>query len=174
MLRQLKLEERKIKARIAAAARRAAAAARRTANKHPAAGSQSSGGAGFLRPSSGYISSPFGYRRHPIYGYYGLHDGVDIAAPCGTTVRAPLNGRVLSRYYSDVYGNRLFIGLGIVNGRYLTAVYNHLAQSSVARGSSVRRGQSVGMVGDTGWSTGCHLHFTVLAGGRAVDPEPFF
>lgn len=166
LLERLKIEERRIQARIAAAARRAA-------QRRPSARHQQQAG-GFLRPTAGYISSPFGYRRHPIYGYYGLHDGVDIAAPCGTAVYAPLGGRVLSRYYSDVYGNRLFVGLGFVNGRYLTAVYNHLDQSTVQRGSSVNRGQVVGTVGNTGWSTGCHLHFTLLAGGRAVDPESFF
>lgn len=166
LLARLKAEERRIQARIAAAAKRAAQ--RRPSSRHKMSG------AGFLRPTTGYISSPFGYRRHPIYGYYGLHDGVDIAAPCGTAVYAPLGGRVLSRYYSDVYGNRLFVGLGVVNGRYLTAVYNHLARSTVQRGSTVDRGQLLGAVGDTGWSTGCHLHFTLLAGGRAVDPESFF
>ena len=165
LLERLKIEERRIQTRIAAAARRAAQ--RRPSLRHQRP-------AGFLRPTSGYISSPFGYRRHPIYGYYSLHNGVDIAAPCGTAVIAPLGGRVLSRYYSDIYGNRLFVGLGIVNGRYLTAVYNHLAQSTVQRGSMVNRGQVVGTVGNTGWSTGCHLHFTLLAGGRAVDPESFF
>ena len=166
LLRRLRMEERRIKIRIAAAARRAA-------QRH-ASSTRGLSGAGFMRPTAGYISSPFGYRRHPIYKYYGLHDGVDIAAPCGTAVYAPLSGRVLSRYYSDVYGNRLFVGLGFVKGRYLTAVYNHLARSTVQRGSAVRRGQVVGMVGNTGWSTGCHLHFTVLAGGRPVDPESFF
>lgn len=165
LLRKLKSEERRIKARIAAAARRAE---RRQAGRHrlPAAG--------FLRPTAGYVSSPFGYRTHPIYGYRSLHNGVDIAAPCGTPVYAMSSGRVLSRYYSGVYGNRLFVGLGVVNGRYMTAVYNHMARSTVRRGSRVARGQLVGYVGDTGWSTGCHLHLTLLAGGRPVDPENYY
>lgn len=166
MLRQLRVEEKRIQQRIVGAARRAA--------KSPSAARVPRPDGSFLEPTAGYISSPFGYRRHPIYGYFSLHDGVDIAAPCGQAVYAPLDGRVMSSYYSDVYGNRLFVNLGFVGGRFLTVVYNHLARASVTPGSAVQRGQVVGVVGNTGWSTGCHLHFTVLARGRAIDPEQFF
>lgn len=163
-LRRLRIQERRIAARISAARRAAQASAvkrRRSASA-------------FVRPTRGFISSPFGYRTHPIYGYFSLHNGVDIAAPCGTPVYASLGGRVVSAYYSQVYGNRVFVNLGFVHGRYLTAVFNHMARSVVTRGTNVRRGQVVGYVGDTGWSTGCHLHFTLLAGGRPVDPENYF
>lgn len=126
---------------------------------------------GFLnRPVPGYVTSPFGYRVHPIYGYYGLHNGTDFHAPCGTSLHAVAGGRVIARYWSSVYGNRLYIGIGNVNGRYLTAVYNHARGYRVDVGDRVSRGQVIGTSGSTGWSTACHLHFTVLRGGKPVNP----
>ena len=90
---------------------------------------------GFLyRPVPGGITSSFGYRRHPIYGYWGLHDGTDFSAPCGTPNRAAGSGTVISRYWSDVYGNRLYLDLGQVNGKNMTVVYNHLSGYSVGDG----------------------------------------
>lgn len=130
---------------------------------------------GFLvRPVDGPITSPYGYRRHPIYGYYGLHDGVDFSAPCGTPMRAGSKGTVISEYYSDVWGNRLFLDVGRVNGRSMTLVYNHISSYRAGTGSRVDRGEVVAYSGTTGWSTGCHLHFTVLIDGTAVDPQNFF
>jgi murein DD-endopeptidase MepM/ murein hydrolase activator NlpD len=77
---------------------------------------------------------------------------------------------VISRYYSSVYGNRLYVGVGMVNGKYLTVVYNHLSGYAVGSGQDVARGQVIGYAGNTGWSTACHLHFTVLANGQPVNP----
>ena len=126
---------------------------------------------GFLfRPVPGPVTSPFGYRRHPIYGYWGLHDGADMGSPCGTPARAPAAGTVVSTYWSSVFGNRIFVDLGRVNGKNMTVVYNHLASSLVSEGERVRRGEKIAYVGNTGWSTGCHLHFTVLRNGSPVDP----
>jgi murein DD-endopeptidase MepM/ murein hydrolase activator NlpD len=85
-------------------------------------------------------------------------------------MRAAADGTVLSRYWSDVYGNRLYIDVGKVNGHNLTVVYNHATSYRVNVGDHVTRGEIVGYVGSTGWSTGCHLHFTVLQDGTAVDP----
>ncbi|WP_110181934.1 M23 family metallopeptidase [Nocardioides solisilvae] len=127
---------------------------------------------GFLdAPVGGVLSSPFGFRTHPIYGYWGLHDGQDWAADCGTPLYAGANGRVVSSYTSAVYGRRLVLDHGVVAGRGLATVYNHASSYTVGPGASVQRGQVIGYVGDTGWSTGCHLHFTVMANGRAVDPR---
>lgn len=126
---------------------------------------------GFLyRPVPGYVTSPFGWRRHPIYGYWGLHDGVDFHAPCGTPERAAASGTVISEVRSEVYGNRLYLDLGQVNGKNLSVVYNHLTSYGVSIGQRVSRGQVVGTAGTTGWSTACHLHFTVLLDGFPVDP----
>ena len=162
LLARLKKQEQRIKQRILEAARRAA----RNSN----GGYRGDPGGLFLRPVPGYVTSPFGYRTHPIFGYYGLHNGTDFHAPCGTGLRAIGDGRVISRYYSSVYGNRLVVGVGMVNGRYITAVYNHLSSYSVGVGQTVSRGQILGRAGSTGWSTACHLHFTMMAGGRVVDP----
>ncbi|GAB3992720.1 peptidoglycan DD-metalloendopeptidase family protein [Nocardioides marmoraquaticus] len=125
------------------------------------------------RPVPGGITSPYGYRTHPIYGYYGLHDGTDFSAPCGTANVAVASGTVISRRWSDVYGNRLYLDVGQVNGRNLTVVYNHLSGYAVGSGQRVSRGQVVGYSGSTGWSTGCHLHFTVLENGTPVDPMKY-
>jgi len=123
-----------------------------------------------LAPVDGSVTSPFGYRIHPIYGYWGLHDGTDFGVSCGEGMRAAAAGKVISRYYSPVYGNRLYLDVGKVNGHNLTVVYNHATSYRVDVGDTVTRGEIVGYVGSTGWSTGCHLHFTVLQDGTAVDP----
>jgi len=126
---------------------------------------------GFLyRPVPGAVTSSFGYRRHPIYGYWGLHDGTDFSAPCGTPNRAAGAGTVISKYWSDVYGNRLYLDLGQVNGKNMTVIYNHLSSYSASTGERVSRGEVVGYSGSTGWSTGCHLHFTVMLDGNPVNP----
>ncbi|SDR71452.1 Murein DD-endopeptidase MepM and murein hydrolase activator NlpD, contain LysM domain [Nocardioides scoriae] len=126
---------------------------------------------GFLaRPVPGYVTSPYGYRIHPIYGYYGLHDGTDFHAPCGTPNVAVAAGTVISTAWSDVYGNRLYLDVGQVNGKNMTVVYNHLSSYAVGAGQRVGRGQVVGYAGTTGWSTACHLHFSVLLDGNPVDP----
>lgn len=121
-------------------------------------------------PVGGSVTSPFGYRKHPIYGYWGLHDGTDFGAPCGAPLWAGRAGTVIRTYYDQVYGNRLYLSIGNVNGANLTLVYNHLSKYAVSQGATVGRGDVVGYVGTTGWSTGCHLHFTVLRNGTPVDP----
>lgn len=129
---------------------------------------------GFLyRPVPGPITSPYGYRRHPIYGYYGLHDGVDFRAPCGTPMHAGAKGTVISEYYSDVWGNRLILDVGRVNGRAMTLIYNHISSYRAHTGNRVDRGEVVAYSGTTGWSTACHLHFTVMIDGTAVDPAKY-
>ena len=76
----------------------------------------------------------------------------------------------MAKYYSSVYGNRLFVYVGQVNGANLSIVYNHASGYRVNVGQRVARGQVVGASGASGWSTACHLHFTVLANGRPVNP----
>ncbi len=158
-LKKLKKQEDKIKQQILAAA----------------AADHSTGYVGqddgfLLSPVDGSVTSPFGYRVHPIYHYWGLHDGTDFGVSCGQGMRAAADGKVISRYYSSVYGNRLYVDVGKVNGHALTVVYNHATSYRVDVGDHVTRGEIVGYAGSTGWSTGCHLHFTVLQDGTAVDP----
>jgi murein DD-endopeptidase MepM/ murein hydrolase activator NlpD len=127
-----------------------------------------------MRPVNGPITSPYGWRIHPIYHYWGLHDGDDFGAPCGAPLYAVANGTVMSEYYSSVWGNRLYINLGLINGGNVTVIYNHLSAYRSHVGQRVSRGQVVGLVGTTGWSTGCHTHFTVMVNGRPVNPTPWF
>lgn len=123
-----------------------------------------------MRPVPGYVTSSYGYREHPIYHYWGLHDGTDFGVSCGEGMRAVATGTVIARYYSAVYGNRLYLSLGQINGKNVTAVYNHASGYRYGVGDRVQQGAIVGSVGSTGWSTGCHLHFTILVNGSAVDP----
>jgi murein DD-endopeptidase MepM/ murein hydrolase activator NlpD len=132
-------------------------------------------GDGFLSmPVEGSITSPFGMRTHPIYGYRSLHDGIDFGAACGTPIRAAASGKVLSMYYQSAYGNRVIIDHGIQSGVGLATISNHLSGYAVSEGQHVSRGQTIGYVGSTGWSTGCHLHYTVLQNGVPTDPMNWF
>ena len=175
-LRKLKKEqdqiEEMLRRRAAAALRRARAAARASALAQHARTGPSTGV--LMHPVDGYVTSPFGYRTHPIYHYWGLHDGVDFGGGCGTPLRSAADGRVISTYFSGVYGNRLIIDNGAQAGVGLATIYNHATSYTVGVGDQVERGQVIGYEGSTGWSTGCHLHFTVMANGQAVDPMNWF
>lgn len=171
VLRRAEAEEARIRQRIREAARRRAAQAATRDRNRASFGTAN----GFLTPPvAGVVSSPFGYRTHPIFKYWDLHDGIDYAAGCGQPLWAGTAGVVTSKYYSDVYGYRLFVDVGAADGKGITLVYNHAANYSVDVGDRVRRGQVIGSVGNTGWSTGCHLHFTVLANGTAVNPQDWY
>jgi murein DD-endopeptidase MepM/ murein hydrolase activator NlpD len=124
-----------------------------------------------MRPVNGPITSSYGYRINPVMHYYGLHDGDDFGAGCGTPIWSAGNGTVLSEYYSSVWGNRLFLNLGLINGKNVTVIYNHLSAYRSSVGQRVTRGQVVGLIGTTGWSTGCHTHMTVMVNGTAVNPS---
>lgn len=121
-------------------------------------------------PVTGPITSPFGMRLHPITGIFKLHDGTDFGVSCGTPVHAAADGVVTGQYFNTGYGNRVIVDHGSVDGRAVTTAYNHLATATVEVGQHIRRGQTVGLVGATGYATGCHLHFMVLVNGTAVDP----
>jgi murein DD-endopeptidase MepM/ murein hydrolase activator NlpD len=126
-----------------------------------------------MPPVNGPITSPYGWRLNPIGHYWGLHDGDDFGAACGTPIWAAGNGTVMSEYYSTIWGNRLFLNLGLINGKNVTVIYNHLSAYRSSVGEHVSRGQVVGLIGTTGWSTGCHTHFTVMVNGVAVNPTPW-
>jgi len=161
-LQRLEARERRIRQQILAAA---AAAGGGTYNGDT--------GGLLAMPVNGPVTSPYGYRRHPIYGYWGLHNGTDFGAGCGAPLFAGAAGTVTSTYYDEVYGNRLYLSIGTVNGANVTLVYNHLSRYNVSSGARVGRGDVVGYVGTTGWSTGCHMHFTVLRNGNPVDPMQY-
>ncbi|WBQ03743.1 M23 family metallopeptidase [Kribbella sp. CA-293567] len=129
-----------------------------------------SNSSGLSYPIKTYITSPFGMRFHPVLHYWKLHDGTDFGAGCGTPIRAAAGGRVTDKYYNGGYGNRLFVSHGVIDGSSVTTVYNHLSKYNVSSGQRVRKGQVIGYVGTTGYSTGCHLHFMVYQDGRVVNP----
>ncbi|MGC4109415.1 MAG: peptidoglycan DD-metalloendopeptidase family protein [Nocardioides sp.] len=126
-----------------------------------------------MRPVNGPITSPYGYRENPVMHYWGLHDGDDFGAACGTPIWSAGNGRVISEYYSSVWGHRIYVNLGLVNGKNVTVIYNHLSAYRTHVGQTVTRGQVIGLIGTTGWSTGCHTHMTVMVNGVAVNPAPW-
>ena len=158
---------RKNKREAARISRMLAARAHRSVN-------QGNGGGPLLRPVTGYVTSSFGWRRHPIYGYWGLHDGTDFHAPCGTPLRAAGNGRVISEYYQSAWGNRLILDLGRVRGHGVAVIYNHISGYRAHTGQVVRRGDTLAYAGTTGWSTACHLHFTVMVDGQPRNPMSWF
>jgi len=149
-------------------------AAREKARQALLGGGFSGRSGGFLAyPANGPVTSPYGYRIHPIFGYRSMHDGIDIGAPCGAPLVAGAAGTVFDVYEDDVFGKRVFLNIGIVNGKNLVLVYNHMSGYNVTEGQRVARGATVGFSGSTGWSTGCHLHFTVMENGVAVDPMTY-
>ncbi|SKB08536.1 M23 family metallopeptidase [Aeromicrobium choanae] len=128
-----------------------------------------SGGA-LNRPVSGPITSPYGMRRHPITGVYKLHDGTDFGVGCGVPIRAAAGGTIVSQYYNGGYGNRVILNNGVKRGKSVITTYNHLSRFARSSGSKVKRGEVIGYVGSTGYSTGCHLHFMVLVNGGTTNP----
>ena len=116
-------------------------------------------------PVSGRHTSAFGMRRHPITGVLKLHDGTDIAAPCGTAVVAPWPGRVVGAAFHSAYGYRV-----IVEHAGLRTAYAHLRGLEVRVGDNLMEGARLGAVGSTGLSTGCHLHWMAWRNGSLVDP----
>jgi murein DD-endopeptidase MepM/ murein hydrolase activator NlpD len=167
-----------LKKRADAARARAAAAARRAGQASGPILSDNgpTHSNGFLDyPVVAPVTSPFGWRTHPIYGYRSLHDGIDFGAACGTPIRAAAAGTVLEKYFQTAWGNRVIIDHGFHHGVGLATITNHMVGPAIVNpGQHVDRGQIVGYVGTTGWSTGCHLHYTVLQNGSPVDPMNWF
>ena len=128
------------------------------------------GGGTLSRPSNGPITSPYGMRFHPVLHVWKLHDGTDFGIPCGTPVHAAAAGTVMQTYYNGGYGNRIILNNGRMRGKSVVTTYNHLTRWIVRQGQHVSRGQTIGYSGTTGYSTGCHLHFMVIANGSTVNP----
>ena len=124
-------------------------------------------------PVHGGITSPFGMRVHPITGVYKLHTGADISAACGTPIHSALDGVVVQAGWNSAYGWRTVISHGAVEGVLLTTTYNHQTELGVAVGDRVTAGQTIGTVGSTGYSTGCHLHLELYVNAALVDPVPW-
>jgi murein DD-endopeptidase MepM/ murein hydrolase activator NlpD len=117
-----------------------------------------------------YITSSYGWRTHPIFGYRKFHYGTDFRAYCGTPLYASASGTVEWASPQGGFGNQVMIDHGLVNGNVLFTSYNHLSSFAVSAGQQVSRGQVIGYSGTTGSSTACHLHFEVYLNGPTVDP----
>lgn len=120
----------------------------------------------FLWPARGVFTSGFGYRRHPIFGIRRLHTGQDIAAPRGAPVLAAADGRVMYTGWFGGYGKIVILD----HGDGVSTLYAHLSAILVRSGAAVRRGQPIGRVGSTGYSTGPHVHFEIRINGRPINP----
>ncbi|MDR3202421.1 MAG: peptidoglycan DD-metalloendopeptidase family protein [Bifidobacteriaceae bacterium] len=120
------------------------------------------------------VTSPYGYRTHPILKTQRLHTGTDFSASCGRAIYSTADGTVQSVGYQSAWGNRTVISHGVIGGKAMASSYNHQVDSGVVQvGQSVTKGQLIGHVGTTGWSTGCHLHFEIFVEGNTVDPMPY-
>ncbi|MDP1899082.1 MAG: M23 family metallopeptidase [Rubrivivax sp.] len=120
-------------------------------------------------PVDGPVGSGFGFRRDPFNGRHALHTGLDFPNDTGTAIHAAAGGMVVAREWHAEYGQMLEIDHG--NG--LVTRYAHCSEFAVPLGALVKRGQLVARVGNTGRSTGAHLHFEVLVDGVPQDPARF-
>ena len=120
----------------------------------------------FAWPVAGRVTSPFGYRVHPIFKIRKMHTGIDISAGSGTPIHAGDSGVVIYAGWRGGYGKTVIVS----HGDGLTSLYAHMSSISASVGQAVARGDVIGKVGSTGYSTGPHLHFEVRVNGSPTDP----
>ena len=111
----------------------------------------------------------FGVKADPFTGKLRPHHGLDLAAMIGTPVYAPGAGKIILREFQTHYGNTIVID----HGYGVETLYGHMSKFAAKLGQSVRRGEIIGYVGNSGYSTGPHLHYEVHAGGRAQNPMQY-
>jgi murein DD-endopeptidase MepM/ murein hydrolase activator NlpD len=119
-----------------------------------------------IRPAKGFITSTFGYRKSPFTGLRDFHHGLDIGAKIGTAVKSSADGKVTFAGKQGPLGNLVIID----HGHGMLTRYGHLNKISINRGDFVKRGEIIGEVGNTGRSTGSHLHYEVHLNGVPVNP----
>lgn len=125
----------------------------------------------YEQPVNGRISSSFGYRVAPVLGASTGHSGIDIAVPIGTPVKSIADGIVIAaRCNMRGYGTGVFIDHGIINEKNVVSEYGHLNSFYVKVGDTVKKGQVIAKSGNTGISTGPHLHLTIRENNVPVDP----
>lgn len=163
-------EKRQREAAAAEAKRKAEAAAAKKSSSGSSGSSNNSSSqtpavtsGSFMWPASGSFTSGYGYRIHPVTGGKKLHSGIDIANSADVPIVAAAGGTVIRANYSSSYGNVVYISHKI-NGQVYTTVYAHMEQFYVKSGQSVSKGQQIGIMGNTGRSTGQHLHFEIHKG----------
>jgi murein DD-endopeptidase MepM/ murein hydrolase activator NlpD len=120
----------------------------------------------FIYPTRGRITDRFGMRRDPFTGMRRFHNGVDLAGPVGTPVIASMSGRVAMLGYNPTYGKYLIL----THPEGFQTLYGHLSAFRVQKGQAVQQGQRIADMGNTGYSTGSHLHFSIFHRGEPIDP----
>ena len=120
-------------------------------------------------PLHGYESSPFGYRADPFTGLPNHHTGVDIAAPMGSQIRSATDGTVIRAEFDNMLGN--YVQVQAYAG--FSYIYGHMSKILAGVGVRVHQGQVIGLVGETGYATGPHLHFEVRKNGVPQNPRSF-
>jgi len=123
-----------------------------------------------LWPLYGLITSDYGWRRNPFGGSSGEeHDGVDIAAPYGTAIRATADGKVEQAGWNGSYG----ISVTLYHRDGIETLYGHMCRLAVSAGQTVKKGQVIGYEGSTGRATGAHCHYEITIYGTAVNPMTY-
>ena len=117
-----------------------------------------------------YVASGYGMRTHPVSRVRKFHEGIDFAAPIGSDIYSTGDGIVTKAEYSGGYGLTVVVDHGF---GYKT-LYAHMSKVSVVKGSAVKRGQIIGSIGNTGTSTGPHLHYEVHKNNKTVNPVEYF
>ena len=176
LLRQINADQASVKASVRELEARAKAMdaeiarkEKELANQLAKSGTKITSESGYLWPVPGYtnLSSLFAGRIDPFTKRKATHTGIDVPAPKGTKVLAAKSGVVItSDYNRGGYGNYVVVSHG--NGN--TTLYAHLSSRSVKEGDTVKQGQTVGLVGTTGRSTGNHLHYEIRVNGTRIDP----
>ena len=123
-----------------------------------------------IMPTEGFLTSNFArVRYHPILHFERAHEGIDITAPYGSPIIAPAAGRVTKVGWENGYG----LAVEVDHGYGVVTRYAHQSRTAVVVGQTLKRGDRIGYVGSTGVSTGPHLHYEVIIGGRHADPLKF-
>jgi murein DD-endopeptidase MepM/ murein hydrolase activator NlpD len=128
----------------------------------------------FIWPIPGRVSSEYGMRYHPIFKEWRMHTGIDIPASMGTPINASANGVVeICRWYGG-YGYCVIVNHGVDDsGKAFATLYGHMSRFGTTKGASVKRGEVIGYIGSTGWSTGPHIHFEVRVNGEHKNPRDY-
>ncbi len=124
-----------------------------------------------IRPvKGGYLNSSFGYRKDPIDNVMRFHQGQDITVKSGTSIYSPADGIVKRAYYAGGFGNHIKLDHG--NG--YTTLFAHLSKIKVKHGQKVKKGEVIGLTGNTGRSTAPHLHYEIHHYGESKNPLDYF
>jgi murein DD-endopeptidase MepM/ murein hydrolase activator NlpD len=137
-----------------------------SSRRHGKHGSMSVGSGNMSYPLVAQVTSPFGWRTHPIFGVRRFHTGVDLAGPNHSTIKAADSGSVLYTGWYGGYGKVVIVSHG--NG--MATLYAHLSKIAANVGDNVSKGDVIGYEGTTGFSTGPHLHFETRVNGVPNNP----